>query len=169
MTTKTFKLSKLTTASFGNPDVCYKCTADVVLLDNTGKTPIRVDKEMAQVSAYHSATNSAILFGSVVHSTDETGNAFTGSIVNGTTDLAALTALLEQWKDNIFMTDFQLIGTGADENVLYVSNLEADTRRILQPGQKLCVSIIAMPMSAETTKLAWGLLDNILWYSPAAQ
>lgn len=169
--TKEFQLEKIISGTnIGTNNTVYKVGTPVELCSNTGKTPIRIDKEMCQVSCYHTGTG-PVLMGVVVHMSDETGATFDGAsaISEGVTTIDALQGLMNQWKDNVFMTDFQLVGTGYDESLIWVTNLEADTRRILNPSQKLYVSVFAIPMTTESSKQACAIIDNIVWYSPAAQ
>lgn len=154
-------------ANIGTAATWYKNT-DITLVNNSGQTPIRLDKVMIQLSGYTTFTGPGMI-GVLVHITDETGASMTASVTEGTTNDAALTTLMNQWKDNIFMTDFRLIGSGYDESLLPVISLEADTRRILKPGQQLRLSILAEPLSTETTKAIITVYDSIIWYSAAAQ
>lgn len=164
---KKIDLSGASVASLGTAEKWYKRT-DEALLSNTGQTPIRVDKILTQFSCYHSAV-APIVMGVVVHMSDETDATFSDGIVAGTTGDAELEVLMNQWKDLIWMTDFEVIGTGTDEMQCHVSNLEAGTRRLLNPGQSLYITVLARPIATETSKSLTGFIDNILWYSPAAQ
>lgn len=156
-----------TKSGLGTVNTWYAATV-VTLLENTGKTDIRVDKLMLQLSGYSSCV-AATTIGAVVHLSDENGNYLSSSVSDGSTNDAALTALLNQWKDNVFMTDFRVMGTGSDENFMSAINLEANTRRILKPGQKIGFSLLVQPMGAETSKAVTTMIDSILWYSAAAQ
>lgn len=165
--TKVFKVMQQTSGNLGTAMTWYKQT-DIELLNNTSQSPIRVDKCMVQLSAYTDAAQPAVLM-FLVHLTDETGASLTGSVSNGVTTDTNMTTLLNQWKDLVFMTDVRIIGVGNDETNVFVGNLEADTRRILQPGQKLIVTILCEPIATETNKHVIAYLDSIVWYSPAAQ
>lgn len=165
--TKKIDIGKDSISSLGTQDKWYKGSS-IELLSNDGKTPIRLDKVMLQVSTYHTCTAVACI-GCLVHITDETGASLMTSVTAGITDDASLEVLLNQWKDNVFMTDFRLVGTGNDESVIPVWPMEADTRRLLMPGQKLYASFLIMPTGAETTKSAIMYFDSIIWYSAAAQ
>jgi len=160
----------VTTAStIGTSGKWYK-TADTVFVNNTGQTDVRVDKLMLQVSVYNSFAANIGVLGIVVHITDEAGNSLQASLQDGVTTDATLTALLNQWKDNVFMTDFRLMGTGqTTQDGMNVITMEANTRRILKPGQKMSVCCMAQPMNAETTKSCLFYLDSMVWYSAAAQ
>lgn len=164
--TKKLDIGSANPATYGTQNKWYKAT-DFELLSNDGKTDIRLDKAMIQMSAYHNAV-APIILAVVVHFTDETGVSMAASITSGTTDDAALEVLLNQWKDNVFMTDFRLCGTGSDETIQPIVTLEADTRRILKPGQKMEVTVLSQPLAAETTKSTVAYIDSIIWYSAAA-
>lgn len=163
---KKIDLSEVTISSIGTSGKWYK-SADIEIINNNGKSDIRLDKAMMQVSQFHTGTASMVMC-TLVHLSDETGATLTASITAGTTDDAALETLLNQWKDNVFMTDFRYCGTGADEVVFPVVALEADTRRLLKPGQTLNVLHLARPTTTETTKSAGFYLDSMVWYSAAA-
>lgn len=166
--TKKIDVAKLTSPALGTQATWYKLAADMEILNNTGNTEIRVDKAMIQASCNHNCVAQAVI-GFLVHFTDETGAALTASITNGTTDDAALETLLNQWKDNVFMTDFRWVGTGVVGPLMPIISLEANTKRILKPGQKMLLSMIVQPGGAETTKYAYAFIDSITWYSAAAQ
>lgn len=143
---------------------------DQILLDNSnGKSPIRLDKLLLQWSGYLSGSPTKPHgLSLIVHLTDKSGNSLTASITNNTTTIADYNTLLQKWKDNLFMTDHQMLGTGSDETNIFVSNMEADTRRILEPGQKLIFSVVAI--STESVAVTpTGMADTMLWYSPAAE
>lgn len=159
-------LQFVTISGLGTANTIYKSTT-LELLANTGKTPIRIDKILSQVSAYHTGT-ATMAFGAVVHLSDETGATFDDGITSGTTTLAALETLLNQWKDYIWLTDFEILGTGQDEVNIHVSELSADTRRLLQPGQTLNFTMLALMSSTETSKSLTSLFDGMFWYSPSA-
>lgn len=164
---KKIDLSFNSIASIGTATKWYK-SANVELLNNTGTTDIRLDKLLAQVSLSGDLAGVCVV-GAVIHMTDETGADMSSSITAGTTDDAALETLLNQWKDNVFITDFRLMGTGSDEMLCPVIELSADTRRILKPGQKLYFILLCEPAGTETTKTMKYFLDSFLWYSAAAQ
>ncbi len=159
-------LHTIDTANFGTANTWYK-SPTIELLANNGKTPIRIDKMMSQISGYHTGVAPAVL-GAVVHLSDETGATFDDAITSGTTDTAALETLLNQWKDYVWMTDFEILGTGQDEVNIHVTELSADTRRLLQPGQSLNCTILALSYAGETSKTMRMLLDAMFWYSPSA-
>lgn len=161
--TKDFRLARITCPAVGTADTIYKCTL-VDMLNNTGKVPIRVDKVLSQISGYHNGAG-PMMIGTIVLLSDETGGTPDADITSGTTTLAQLEAILQVWRDYIWMSDFRVLGTGQDETQVFVSELSADTRRILNPGQKLSVLCVVMPMSAETTKYAYLLFDGAYWYS----
>lgn len=164
---KKFDIEYLFLSGLGTAQKVYS-DSNVEILNNSGQTAIRVDKMLSQFSGYHNAVQPMVV-GVMVHMTDETGAAFTDAIVNGTTTIAQLEVIMNQWKDLIWMTDLQVLGTGNDETNIFVSNLEAATRRLLNPGQKLLFTMLCIPLATETSKDINGFLDNIVWYSPAAQ
>lgn len=166
--TKKIDIGSLGVSGVGTTAKWYK-SSDVELLNNTGNTDIRVDKLMLQTSGYHTGAVSAWVVAYIVHLTDETGATLSASVTSGTTDDAAMELLLNQWKDNVFMTDLRIMGMGMDENLIQVVSLEANTRRILKPGQKLYLTALVQPQGSETTKNFAGYFDSILWYSAAAQ
>lgn len=144
----------------------YKATTIELLLNN-GKTPIRIDKILSQISGYQSGTG-VMMMGAVIHLSDETGATFDDAITSGITTLSQLETLLNQWKDYVWLTDFELLGTGTDETNIHVSELSADTRRLLQPGQSLNCTILGMPLVSESSKSITMVLDAMFWYSPSA-
>lgn len=152
--------------SIGIVGTYYKGTT-IELLANTGKTPIRIDKLLSQVCCYHDGT-APMVFGGVVHLSDETGATFDDAITSGTTNENTLETLLNQWKDYIWITDFKFVGTGSDENVIHEVELSADTRRLLQPGQSLNFTQLAYPTASESAKTMRMLYDAMFWYSPGA-
>lgn len=164
---KQILVQNVSKTGLGNINSWY-ASATIDLLNNNGKTDLRVDKVMCQYSGYTSTVGSTVV-ACIIHLSDENGNYLSGSVSDGTTTDAALTTLLNQWKDNVFMTDFRLFGTGADEQFLNLITLEANTRRILKPGQKLGFTMLIQPLAAETSKAITGFLDSIMWYSAAAQ
>lgn len=159
-------LEKASITGIGTADTWYKATT-VELLSNNGKVPIRIDKLLSQISGYHSCAAVAVM-GAVIHLSDETGATFDDAITSGTTTYANLESLLNQWKDYIWLTDFEMIGTGSDETNIHVSELSADTRRLLMPGQSLNFSLLASPLSTETSKVMTMILDAMFWYSASA-
>lgn len=168
--TKVINEQQVATASTIGSSLKWYKTSDVVYINNTGQTDVRLDKLLLQVSVYNSFAVGPGVCGVIVHITDEAGNSLNSSIVDGTTTDALLTALLNQWKDNVFMTDFRFMGLGSTtQDGMNVIPLEANTRRILKPGQKLCVMCLAQPLNAETTKSCNFYLDAMWWYSAAAQ
>lgn len=164
--TKDFRLARVSCPAFGNVDTVYKCTL-VDLLTNNGKVPIRIDKVLSQISGYTNAAN-PVMVGTIVLMSDETGGTPDADITSGTTTIDGLEDVLQIWRDYIWMSDFRVVGTSNDESVVYVSELSADTRRILNPGQKLSMLAVVLPMSAETSKYAYFIYDAAFWYSPAA-
>lgn len=163
---KEFVLEYSTITGLGATSVWYKGTT-IELLSNTGKTPIRVDKLLSQISGYHSGVN-PVIFGAVIHLSDETGATFDDAITSGTTTTAGLETILNQWKELIWLTDFEVLGTGSDEVNIHVSELSADTRRLLNPGQSLNFTLLAQPTTTETSKYISMMLDAIMWYSAGA-
>lgn len=153
--------------TIGTANKWYK-GANIELVNNTGQTDIRIDKVMVQVGHYNTMAAGPGVLGCLVHMTDETGADLSSSITAGTTDDAALEVLLNQWKDNVFMTDFRIVQSGFTTNLPVVA-LEADTRRILKPGQKMYVIVLFEPLNAETTKSSISFIDSMVWYSAAAQ
>lgn len=156
-----------TPSTIGTAQKWYKNSADVVIVNNTGQTDVRIDKLMVQLSERIDFANYGIVLG-LVHQSDENGNSLSASVTDGTTTDATLQALLNQWKDNVFMTDFRFVGTGV-VGPMNVVQLEANTRRILKPGQKLLLSIFGQPLGTETTKAVSCYYDILVWYSAAAQ
>lgn len=138
------------------------------LLENTSQVPLRLDKVMVQWSGYHSCTNTAVV-GIVLSLSDMNGACFDDSITG--TSFSSLTSLLDDWRDFIWATDFRHMATGTGSSAAppLVFQLEADTKRILQPGQKLFVSILVANKTTEAAKSVVGTIDCIMWYSPAAQ
>lgn len=157
-----------TASTIGTAAKWYPNSGDLVIVNNTGQTDVRIDKLMIQASLYNSFTNIGVA-GVICHITDENGNALSASIVAGTTTDSTLQTLLNQWKDNVFMTDFRFMGIGTStQDGMPVVPLEANTRRILKPGQKLCLTFLAQPQGSETTKSASCYYDVMVWYSAAA-
>lgn len=165
---KKIDISQTQIASFGTANKWYK-GSNIELLSNTGQTDIRLDKVMVQVSHYNTCAVQPGVVGCLVHMTDETGADLASSITAGTTDDAALETLLNQWKDNVFMTDFRIAQMGNAGSALPLIDLAADTRRLLKPGQKLYVIVLFQPLGTETTKASISYVDSIIWYSAAAQ
>lgn len=142
--------------------------SDTILVNNTSTVPLRVDKLILQLSCYTGATL-PVYYGAVVHITDKSGTSMTTNLSSGTSTLANLNTLMGKWRDNIFLTDFQIIGTGSDENQITLIELNADTQRKLQPNQKMLLTIFVVPLAPTESKTTNTLIDSIVWYSPAAQ
>lgn len=163
---KEFIIEEVTNTGMGTAGTIYKSTT-LELLANTGKTPIRVDKVLSQISG-HQDGSYPMMLGAVVHISDETGATFDDAITSGTTTIAQLETILNQWKELIWLTDFELLGTGFDETNIHVTEMSADTRRLLQPGQSLNFTLLSMPRQTESSKQMKVLVDAILWYSAGA-
>lgn len=147
----------------------WKASAKQEIVANTGTVPVRIDKFLAGVTALHNFGSAAYL-GTAVHLSDTNGNTFLdtvdGSGADTTTDL---NTLMEKWKDYIWMTDFRVIGSGEDENSLTSFDLDAATKRVLEPGQKMYVSFLWMAGTDNSAATMRNLLDYAVWYQAAAQ
>jgi hypothetical protein len=166
--TKDFRIENVgISGTIGTVNTWYKSTT-CDLLNNTGKTPIRIDKVLAQVSGYHTCAVGSGIFMAVLHISDETGACFDADVTAGTTTLGGLEDVLQAWRDYIWITDMQVMGTGSDETNVKTVQISADTRRVLNPGQKLSFTSLFMPLSGETTKSLIAMLDANFWYSAAA-
>lgn len=155
------------TISGANISNNWKANTKLELLNNSGVTPIRVDKMMMGVSYYHNHT-SAQYVGVIIHTSDTNGNTFVDTI-DGTSDATSdVQTLMEKWKDYIWMSDFRVAGFGDDGCDTSNVDLEAGTKRVLQPGQKMYVSLLVMAGSDTTGKVLSYLVDASLWYQQAA-
>lgn len=167
--TKDFRIENVGIfGTIGTVNTWYKSTV-CDLLNNTGKIPIRVDKVLAQVSGYHSCAVSPGIYMAILHCSDETGATLDADITAGTTTLGGLEDVLQAWRDYVWITDMQIMGMGNDETNVKTVEISADTRRILNPGQKLSFTSLFMPLGAETSKSLIAMLDANFWYFSAAQ
>jgi len=138
------------------------------LLENTSQLPLRIDKVMVQWSGSHACTATAVV-GVVISLSDMNGLCFDDSISGDS--FTDLTSTLDDWRDFIWSTDFRHMATGTGSSAAppVAMQLEAATKRILAPGQKLFVSLLVTNKTTEAAKSVIGTLDCIVWYSPAAQ
>lgn len=141
----------------------------IVLVDNTGKTPIRIDKVLAQLS-YINGFTSPKVFAAIVHLSDVQGNYFDVSVGSGgvMTDAQFETAL-GVWKEQIWMTDIRMSGTSTDEQVGNLVEFAADTKRLLQPGQKLALTYGSYGSADSSATNDQYVVDAQVWYNPASQ
>lgn len=146
----------------------WKANTKLEILNNSGVTPIRIDKLLLGFSGWQ--THSIPVYaGVLVHLSDTNGNTLVDTVDGTGADTTAdLNTLMEKWKDYIWMTDFRAIGTGYDESVLIQYDLEAATKRVLLPGQKMYVSILWMAGTDNSAQNMNYLLDYALWYQQAA-
>lgn len=100
----------------------------IVLVDNNGKSPIRVDKILCQLSIVNGFTSPKV-FAGIIHLSDATGAFFYG--LSGVMSDDNFTSALVAWKENIWMTDIRLLGTSTDEQLTALMEFDADTKRIL--------------------------------------
>jgi hypothetical protein len=62
------------------------------------------------------------------------------------------------------------VGTGSDENFLNRFDVEVNTKRIIEPNQKLLLHMLIMSTGEDlSAKNLNYLADFNLWFSPAAQ
>jgi hypothetical protein len=146
----------------------WKAATKQEILNNNGTVPIRIDKFMAGVTAVHSY-GSFCYVGVMVHLSDTNGNTVLDTVDGTGADLTSdLNTLMEKWKDYIWMTDFRLVGSGSDENILTSIELDAGTKRLLEPGQKLYVSLLWMCTADNSAANVSSLLDYALWFQQGA-
>jgi hypothetical protein len=146
----------------------WKASTKQELLNNSGPLPLRVDKLMMGVTCVHTHSNEAYV-GCIVHLSDTNGNTVVDTIDGSGADATSdLNTLLEKWKDYVWMTDFRLIGTGV-AGLITNYDMEANTKRILEPNQKLYCSMVWMAGQDTSAKMLSTMLDYGLWYQQASQ
>lgn len=155
------------TAMTGNTAAAWKFHTPyrVTLVDNsTGKTPVRIDKVLAQLSFMNYHTSPKVL-AAFVELSDIQGNFGPQASM---TD-AEFTTMTEKWQDYLWMTDIRLVGTSQDEQLATTIEFAADTKRLLQPGQKLALVFGTFSSGDSSATSDLFVVDAMCWYSPAAQ
>lgn len=146
----------------------WKSGTKYEILNNNGSLPLRIDKFMAGLSLWHGHSTASYV-GVIIHLSDTNGNTFADTIDGTGADTTNdVNTLMEKWKDYIWMTDFRGVGSGLDENLLTAFDFDAGTKRILEPGQKLYVSVMWMSGSDNSAQNLTYLIDYALWYQQAA-
>lgn len=141
---------------------------DTVVLNNSGTSPIRVDKFMLGISTFNSDVSDTYI-GVIVQLSDSNGNCMTDQIAGGAGDTnAALNTLMEKWKDYVWMTDFRAVASGVTQ-IPMVFDLEANTKRLLEPGQKLVITVLWLSGNDTSAKTLNTMQDYAVWYQAAAQ
>jgi len=138
----------------------------IVLLTNNTNQDVRIDKLMMTVSAFgnNTATGGWQGLHTMVHMSDSLGNYIDST--NWAYTTAQMETQCQQNKEKIWMNDCRIIGQGgSSQQLVTYFELEANTSRLLAPGQSLAISFANCQNTGTLANGPTVLIDLMFWYS----